>query len=279
MAVTACVGGGSQIRAILLCAASLMRLDTQEVEGLNSIIKTCVARAQNNRLTLPLLSARVCMRKVISLHTNGSTRVKDIKPYAAVLARSAFLYGQSGSSASLGDDDRFRPPSSGTLSLRLPQAEYDRKCDISIESATWAMKYHAKLIKTFKQFWKAKTTKPCQLLALVVPSTERPSSSIYFIGCTIARSQVIMIRLRPDDNVPGKFLLTHSLTDPGFYQQSLAILSSLHDLVELRKKQSKPLLKLQTHLLEVCASDTVQDCCRFTCVGKKNISVICVEDT
>ena len=73
-------------------AAGLIRLDIQELEGLNSMVKLAVARSNNNRITLELLTARVCTRKVLALHTEGAIRYKSVVPCAASLARSAYLH-------------------------------------------------------------------------------------------------------------------------------------------------------------------------------------------
>lgn len=281
IAVTGCVPGQSQIRAILLLAGSLLRLDTQEVEGLNSTIKTCVARSQNNRISLQLLSARVCMRKVIALNTNGSSRVKDIKPFAAQLSRRAFLF-YNGHQALLCDDQRWRPTTSQSLSMTLPRADpavYDpqKQNNTSIEGATWAMKYHAKFMKAFKPFWRARDKTPNQMLALVIPSATRPSVGVLYIGCAVANSQVVMAKLKQLES--GSYIMSEfqfeesqiesESDDAELFQRSLAIIAGLHSLVEERKS-SKQHLKLQTQHLELQSSQqNVKSGYVFQCVGRK----------
>lgn len=92
IAVAGSVPSNSKTRAILLVAGSMLRLDIQELEGLNSMVKIAIARAQNNRIELPLLSSRVCLRKLIAMNTHGSVRVRDVKPYAACLCKSATIF-------------------------------------------------------------------------------------------------------------------------------------------------------------------------------------------
>ena len=90
-------------RAALLLSGCLIRLDIQELEGPNSMVKVAVARAGNNQINLDLLSARVCTRKWLGVHSVGTIRYKDIVPVAASFARSAFL--QYGAHKTLLDDE------------------------------------------------------------------------------------------------------------------------------------------------------------------------------
>lgn len=80
-----------KLRALLVQSALLIRLDTQELESFNSILKVTIGRGGNNRMSLELLCSRACLRKVVAMCSGGATRVKDVKPFAASLARSVFF--------------------------------------------------------------------------------------------------------------------------------------------------------------------------------------------
>ena len=273
MAVNGCLRSLSQARAILLLAATLCRLDTQEIEGLNSMIKTAIARAQNGRICLPLLTSRVCTRKLISMNTAGTTRVQIIKPFAASLARSAYLFSDSHYEI-LNDEARWKAPNSSTCGQSLPGADilvYDPQCGKALESSAWAIKYHKLFIKLYKVFWKSKTASPSRIMALVVPTATR-ASAIY-IGCSLAHSQAIMTKVEPSQEGTKcgylfSNLLGESRSQSGsqMFQTSMTIVAALYPLVEAQKCRGGKNLKLQTQEMEVkmIGRDPL-----FVCVGRR----------
>ena len=275
IAVNGVLRSGGRTRAILALAATLIRLDTQEVEGLNSMIKTSVARAQNGRISLELLSSRVCMRKVISMSTGGSTRAKIIRPFAAALARSAFLFNGSHYKL-LTDEHRYKAPKSSSTAMTLPQADplrFDPIRSTSVESSTWAFKYHSKFIKMHKQHWKAKNHPPNQLLALLVPTSATPSTFACYVGCALAHSQAVMTKLNLLGSGSGNYVLSDLChEDVLLFEKSLDIIASLHHLVEARKKEQKTNLKLYTQLMEMQQADGQSNqSCIFASKGRKKM--------
>ena len=271
IAVSGCVPCGSQTRAILLMAASLVKLDIQEVEGLNSMIKTAVARAGNNRITLPLLSSRVCMRKLISLGTQGSTRIKQIKPFAGALARSAFLFSHD-HQALMDDENRWKPPTPSSMTVHLPPGDrsiFDPQSEEGLDSSGWALKYHSVFMKTFKQSWKSTDKKPNHLLALVTPSLPDGAGSVYWVGCSMAHSQALMIKLVPSPlRLRGGFVVENLGDGSRMFQKSLEVIASLCELVGARKEAGRENLKLFTHKL-VLKENEMENCLLFEVSGRK----------
>lgn len=108
IAVTGMTEPAGRLRACLIQSALLIKLDTQELESFNSILKITIARGGNNRMSLELLCARACLRKIVAMGTGCATRVKELKPFAASLARSVYLYYNSRQEV-LQDSERWRP--------------------------------------------------------------------------------------------------------------------------------------------------------------------------
>ena len=250
IAVTGCVSGHGRVRAVLLTAGSLMRVDVQELESLNSMIKIATARAGNNRIGLSLLSSRVCLRKVIAMNTNGSTRVKDIKPFAAYLARSATLFSE-GYHALQDDDTRWSPPTSNSLSITFDsgkQQSYDPVSPESLRASRWAMKYHTLFMKQFKVFWRDKHISPNEVIALVVPSDSNENGYVHWAGCMTVGKQVLMVKLRMvETDGATSFVFAHHNTGsgPSFqFETSLGVVGSLCSMATERKRNNEPLLDM-----------------------------------
>ena len=272
IAVTGVVKAEGRVRTTLLLAGSLIRLDIQEIEGLNSMIKTTVARSQNNRISLALLSSRVCMRKVIALNTGGSTRVKDIKPYAASLARSAYLFDES-HHAILNDDNRWKAPTSSSSALTLPQASdslFDPRQDCSLEESRWAIKYHRAFMKSFKVSWLVKGAQPENVQALVTPSPANAAVKEYWVPCTVAHSQVVMARLELQcPAVKTRYVLADlQLTQEAVCRTSFSIIMSMCSLAEKAKSAGRSRVQLHTQKMEI---KEVDGACSFNCVGRKKL--------
>ncbi|CAE7337676.1 FUM7, partial [Symbiodinium sp. KB8] len=125
------------LRAVDHCVECL--LDIQQLEGLNSMIKLAVARSKNNRLTLQLLTSRVCTSKIVSLYTAGAINYKAIIPAAATLAKSALSY--HGAHRELLDDtERWQPCTEAKMLGGDPHV-YDPALAHTPEQI-WAAKYN-----------------------------------------------------------------------------------------------------------------------------------------
>lgn len=87
MASSGCLGASDPLRGILIQAA----LDVQELESLNSMIKTMVSRSSTT-ITLELLASRVCARKLLSTAIGDNPKLYIAKAAAAQLAKGAYTF-------------------------------------------------------------------------------------------------------------------------------------------------------------------------------------------
>ena len=99
--------------------AMMFKVDIQELESVNSMIKIACARSGNNRISLELLSSRIGIRKTITSSTNGSTKFAVLTSIASQLARSCFLHFDSHKSM-IEDAERWRA-----------------SCDVVLSRPTW----------------------------------------------------------------------------------------------------------------------------------------------
>ena len=232
-AVTGCVRLDGRIRGCLILAAGLIRLDIQELEGLNSMVKVAVARSNNNRITLELLTARVCTRKLLALHTDGAIRYKSVIPCAASLARSAYLhYGNH--LDLLKDTSRWETCRDGNLYAGDPTI-YNPAWQTTAEHK-WAMKYNSQLMKRVRTHDKDRLRLKDSVLSLLIPGpaaqvdADNPASELW-ICCGVTRSQTMMLN-----------------TDSGTFMLSVALIASLYKQVESAEKHIK--LKLHTQVMK-----------------------------
>lgn len=82
----------SQLHGILAMAASQIRLDAGRLESLNSSMKAAMHLANNNNISLELLSSRVCMRRLVTMYTKGVSKLKVVRPVLEKISTSASLY-------------------------------------------------------------------------------------------------------------------------------------------------------------------------------------------
>ncbi|CAE7460196.1 unnamed protein product [Symbiodinium sp. CCMP2592] len=200
------------------------------------MVKVAVARSNNNRITLELLTARVCTRKVLALHTDGAIRYKSVIPCAASLARSAYLhYGNHVDL--LRDTSRWETCRDGNLHAGDPTI-YNPALQTTAKHK-WAMKYNSQLMKRLRAHDKDRLRLKDSVLSLVLPGPasqvdaedgDNPASEVW-ICCGVTRSQTMMLNLDS-----GKFML------------SVALIASLYNHVESAGKNIK--LKLHTQVLK-----------------------------
>ncbi|CAE7837479.1 unnamed protein product [Symbiodinium sp. CCMP2592] len=164
VAVTGRLRMNGRLRASLLLSASMLRLDVQELESLNSMVKHQVARSGNNRITLELLSSRVLTRKLLALHAVG-WRYKDVVPVAAAFAKSAYL--QHGPHKEyLADEARWHTCGEARLTPADP-AVYNPAARPTPEHS-WALKYNATFMKAVRAHNKDHSD---TWIALLVPTS------------------------------------------------------------------------------------------------------------
>ena len=139
---------GSQLHGILAMIAMNMRLDSGSLESLNSMIKSGMSLANNNRMSLELLSSRVNSRKACTLQTNGATNLKSVRPVMEKLAQSLMLYQQA-ESPILQDESRWAPPQPVGDKMPADRAAFD-PCSVFGVDEKWAFKFHRKLMQLLK---------------------------------------------------------------------------------------------------------------------------------
>lgn len=154
----------SLLRSILVATALALRLDSQELESLNSMIKIAVNRAQNPLMTLELLSSRVCMRKTISMLTAGSSKFKIVEPIASQVADSCFLHSPNYVSV-LQASDRWAP--SNDMTVCTPDRTLWDPLAVPSRSVFWARPWNKQVVSKFKEYSHGSTNH--KLIALVVP--------------------------------------------------------------------------------------------------------------
>ena len=150
------------LRSILVSTALALRLDSQELESLNSMIKIAVQRAQNPLMTLELLSSRVCMRKTISMLTGGSSKFRVVEPIASQVADSCFLHSPNYVSV-LQRVDRWAPATDMTVCT--PNRTLWDPLALPSRSVFWARPWNKQLVAKFKEYG----AKNHKLLGLIVP--------------------------------------------------------------------------------------------------------------
>ena len=257
IAVTGCVRSDGRVRGCLILAAGLIRLDIQELEGLNSMVKLAVARSNNNRITLELLTARVCTRKVLALHTEGAIRYKSVVPCAASLARSAYLHYGSHLDL-LKDTTRWDTCCDGDLPAGDP-AVYNPASRTSAE-LKWALKYNKQLMKRLRAHDKDKLRLKGSLLSLLLPGPaalgnaghghgDNPAADEVWICCAITRSQAMMLKGRRTEG--GNISLDSS---EHAFMLSAALIASMYKHVE-SVSSTRTHLKLHTQVFTAAACE------------------------
>ena len=246
----------SRLRAILILAAGLIRLDIQELEGINSMVKVAVARSNNNRLTLPLLSARVGTRKVLALRSDSATTYKTLIPSAAALARSAYLYHGS-HRALLEDTTRWETCRESRM---VPGDPFVYNPSLrSTPEQLWAMKYNTQFMKRVRAHEKNNThAKNCMLAlhVLQVPNTpepedvNRPEEPEVWVCCAVSRSQAMLLQCLPAEN--NGLRMAGSETS---FMMSVAVIASKYQQVEAAAKKKNSHVRICTQALQIAGAN------------------------
>ena len=252
-AVSGCMLSDGRLRACLIMAASLIRLDIQELEGLNSMIKLAVARSKNNRLTLQLLTSRVCTRKIVSLYTAGAIKYKAIIPAAAALAKSAFLY--HGAHRELLDDtERWQPCTEAKMVGGDPHV-YDPALAHTPEQI-WAAKYNKMFMRQVRAHEKNSRLSRDTVFALLLPPAQQHLPPDVWIVICVTRSQAMMLQASRSRDRDGTFSLDGKEHDFVF---STSLLASLSERVaEAAKSDTRSRLKLHSQVLQVLEPESLQ---------------------
>lgn len=174
MSSTGVLASSGRLRAILLTASLLVRIDTQELESLNSMIKIAMQRAGTTRISLELLSSRVCIRKTIAGMTNSSLKVKVVKPIAAQLAKSLYMVWEQHRSI-VNDACRWAP--SADVNFVENDPKLWNPSLLTTKAHKWAIQFNKKLIAAIDDFQKNRIVGTTALVvAVLVPHVQ-------FFGC------------------------------------------------------------------------------------------------
>ena len=135
---------GSCLHGILAMTAQQVKLDSGMLESLNSMIKVAVSHANNSNTSLELLSSRVNTRKTVTMLSEGSNRLQDVRPPVEALAKSSVLY-QGKEAEVLSQTFRWSPPEPKAL-MEAELAKYDPSMVIA-EKEKYAVRFHTALVK------------------------------------------------------------------------------------------------------------------------------------
>ena len=147
VAATGQLPAGSGLHCALSLAARNLKLDAGNLESLNSMVKSAMASANNSNLSLQLLSARVNSRKMLSMLTSGSNRLKDVRPIAEKLATSSVVF-QTREEEVLRTDMRYSPP--GPKDIPANNVAKHNPAMLLSHSEKWAMKFNSKLLEAVR---------------------------------------------------------------------------------------------------------------------------------
>ena len=156
------------------------------------MIKLAVARSKNNRLTLQLLTSRVCTSKIVSLYTAGAINYKAIIPAAATLAKSALSY--HGAHRELLDDtERWQPCTEAKMLGGDPHV-YDPALAHTPEQI-WAAKYNKMFMRQVRAHEKNSRLSRDTVFALLLPPAQQQLSpaDVWIVIC-VTRSQAMMLQ-------------------------------------------------------------------------------------
>lgn len=188
MATTGSIKADAPLRAILIQAALLLRLDVQELESLNSMIKRMIERATTT-ITLELLSSRVCIKKQISMASGGSAKFAIAKQIGAQLARSCYLFYDNHRDV-LVDAQRWAPPTDAVISKG--DARLFNPAVVPKSEDLWAVRAN----KFFMPFFRATTSQDARILvAMLLPDHQQEERWSAFVASEKVRSMCYVTEL------------------------------------------------------------------------------------
>ena len=241
-----------KLRALLVQSALLIRLDTQELESFNSILKVTIGRGGNNRMSLELLCSRACLRKVVAMGSGGATRVKDVKPFAASLARSVYLHYDDRHTV-LRNPERWRP--NARIEIVTPDSSVYNPSLSPEQCHAWALPFNRQFAKCVKLH--NKTSKTETMIVLVVPKGHEDGWHLW-LACAPSRNNIMMLPLQ--DASTGDIGECVHLDETKMQTMSLSVIGSLyeyvHDVAKAAKEKKSvswaaPKVLIYTHC-EIC---------------------------
>ena len=107
-----------------------------------------MAQANNPATSLELLSARVCVRKTLTLRAGGDTSLRKMKPVAMEFARTSTMF-QGLERELFNDINRWSPPKPVPITPNQPSL-YDPSLAFTTQQK-WAIKWNSDLMKSLHQ--------------------------------------------------------------------------------------------------------------------------------
>ena len=222
---------GSQLHCILSMVSINMRLDSGSLESLNSMIKSSMSLANNTRMSLELLSSRVNSRKTCTLMTNGSTKLKDVKPVMESLAASAMLH-QGSDKTILEDAFRWTPPAPVRDMVANQPILYDPGSQHS-DSEKWAFKFHRKLMGCLNDAKKrVDNTQILQCIGLSYEGTPNDDLRVFLV----AELTGLTCQLLPLQTSAGYTTCTDAIGEVIFIPKSIQFKNSVETLASLQQR-------------------------------------------
>lgn len=256
IAVTGCIQADGRLRSALILAAVMLKVDIQELESVNSMIKIACARAGNNRISLELLSSRIGIRKTITSSTHGSTKFAALTSIASHLARSCFLHFDSHKSM-IEDAERWRA-SCDVLVLR---PTWDHNPDLKpTKDQLWAVKYNKLFTQRAKQHVK---TDSHHVLVLVVAYPDKDTHSgiveQLFGLCEIYGANTSVCRLKPF-TLNGVTMYQWDPDNEAPTQPTIRIIALLYDLsIQIKRIRHTTRIGIELH------SEVMRVECTYLC--------------
>lgn len=241
-AATGCLQEGCLLHAILGASAQNLCLDSGELESLNSMIKTAASTYTN--MSLELLSARVNVRKTLTLSASGNHTFAEFKGIATSLANASTLY-QGMEREALDESLRWAPPAPEQNVTPYKPLTVDPCIQLS-KAQKWAVKYNSMLMK--KMLEMARDTFPTSWGFSIDHTTHQS----VFVSCELAGRTCQALLLEPKVShsdareagsvvfmVPSRLVFTSSLD---------AIAGAFEDLCRPRQT-----MELTAVRLKMCA--------------------------
>ena len=249
IAVTGCIQAEGRLRSSLILAAMMLKVDIQELESVNSMIKIACARSGNNRISLELLSSRIGIRKTITSSTNGSTKFAVLTSIASQLARSCFLHFDSHKSM-IEDAERWR----ASCDVVLSRPTWDHNPGLKpTKSQLWAVKYNKLFTQRAKKHMK---TDSHHVLVLVVTCPDKDNGGIVeqrFGLCEVDGADTSVCRLKPL-TMNGVIMYHWDPDNEAPTQPTICIIALLYDLsIQIRsiKHTTQIGIELRSEVLRV----------------------------
>lgn len=266
-AVSGCIDPSGCLRASLILAATLIKLDIQELESINSMVKICVARSGNNSISLELLSSRIGIRKTIMSLSGNCSKFAVLTQCAASLARACFLHFEK-HKAIESVSTRWRTPSEIVIST--PDVSKFNPALLPNRKQRWAHKYAKSFTKVARKH--LSTSNAQHVLVMVLPtsptSTDSNNPGVQkWALCEITRSHAMMCKLeqvcRANKPITCSEVELYGFSHPVVLSMAIDVVASLYDLALSTKTKVRR------------ADDDDQGFDRLSILHRMNISTQC----